>query len=94
MPLQTVLSIGIQIADALAAAHKRDIIHRDIKPENVIIANGDKAKVLDFGLAKTIEDVGPNLTRSDCLIGTPAYMSPEQAKGGRVDRRSDIFSFE
>ena len=93
LPLETILTFAIQMAGALAAAHRREIIHRDIKPENVIINNAGDAKVLDFGLAKTIEDAAPNLTRSDVLVGTPAYMSPEQARGAHLDRRSDIFSF-
>jgi len=92
MSTDALLRIAIQISDALAAAHHREIIHRDIKPENVIISQTGQAKVLDFGLARFIENSGPSLTRSDCVVGTPAYMSPEQARDERVDRRSDIFS--
>ena len=93
LKLDSLLSIANQVSAALAAAHRRDIIHRDIKPENIIITPSGEAKVLDFGLARLLKDTGPNLTRSDCLVGTPAYMSPEQALGGQVDRQSDVFSF-
>jgi len=92
MPVESLLSIASQIADAMAAAHHQEIIHRDIKPENIIISPAGQIKVLDFGLAMLIEDQGVNLTRSECIVGTPAYMSPEQARGEKADRRSDIFS--
>jgi serine/threonine protein kinase len=101
MPYADVLRYGIQAAQALAAAHAAGIIHRDIKPANIIVTAGSQVKVLDFGLAKTIVDVGPvsetltleiALTSPGAIVGTFAYMSPEQTRGEALDGRSDIFS--
>ena len=105
MRLAEVLRIAIPVADAVAAAHARGIIHRDLKPANVIVGTEGAVKVLDFGLAKlTAHDadpeeqtvthvVDPTLSVPGTVVGTAAYMSPEQATGGRVDARSDIFAF-
>ena len=93
------LNIATQVASALAAAHEAGIIHRDIKPDNVMIRPDGYVKVLDFGLAKLTEASAPNEVASDVrtmsgvVVGTTQYMSPEQATGGKVDARSDIFSF-
>jgi serine/threonine protein kinase len=91
LPLDKLLSIALQIAEALRAAHDRGIIHCDIKPGNVIITTQGQPKVLDFGLARLLAPTSLE-TRSEGIVGTPAYMSPEQARGEAVDRRSDIFS--
>ena len=105
IPLEEVLTFAKQIADALEYAHERGIIHRDLKPSNVKLTPESQVKILDFGLAKALEreTVEPELqdsptlsgpaTRTGVLLGTAAYMSPEQARGKRVDRRADIWAF-
>ena len=85
-----------QAADALAAAHDMGIVHRDLKPDNVMLARtrdgGDLVKVVDFGIAKAAGNTAQNVTRSGLVIGTPAYMSPEQLAGDTLDGRSDVYS--
>ena len=90
LPMDQVLRYGAEIADALAAAHAKGITHRDLKPGNIMITKAG-VKVLDFGLAKTTEDDG-TLTVTEAVMGTPAYMAPEQREGKRADARSDIYS--
>ncbi|MFZ0064280.1 MAG: protein kinase, partial [Pyrinomonadaceae bacterium] len=97
LALDSLLSIILQIAEALAAAHAQGIIHRDIKAGNIIVTPQGQATVLDFGLAKMLEteedEAKTHLTVTGAIMGTPASMSPEQARGDRADHRSDIFSF-
>ena len=107
IPVDEALAIARQIAEALEAAHEHGVIHRDLKPANVKVRSDSTVKVLDFGLAKALEPavVGPDLSDSPTimspammtgvgtLLGTAAYMSPEQARGKSVDRRSDIWAF-
>jgi serine/threonine protein kinase len=94
---QEALSIAQQIAEAVAAAHEHDVIHRDLKPGNIKITPEGRIKVLDFGIAKALggqaADQRDTATEPGRIIGTPAYMSPEQARGQQTDRRCDIWSF-
>ena len=85
-----VLSIGKQICDGLAEAHRLDVVHRDLKPQNIMIDKGGNAKIMDFGIARSTREKG--ITGPSVLIGTPEYMSPEQAEAKVADHRSDIYS--
>src|SRR6185436_17352194 len=105
VPIAEALNIGKSICEALEAAHEKGIVHRDLKPSNVNITPDRKVKVLDFGLAKGMENAqstalsnSPTLvnsmagTNAGVILGTAAYMSPEQARGKKADGRSDVFS--
>lgn len=102
VPLRRVSEYGLQIAKGLAAAHDKGIIHRDLKPDNVFVLGDERVKILDFGLAKQASPLvsagddatmtGANRTAAGTVLGTAAYMSPEQVRGEAVDHRSDIFS--
>jgi serine/threonine protein kinase len=112
IPISELLDLGAQTCAALQAAHGKGIVHRDIKPANIFLSNNGQIKILDFGLAKLVEETHPaatNATFADAgaefftdtfpatgagrLMGTPAYLSPEQARAEEVDARTDIFSF-
>jgi Tol biopolymer transport system component len=108
LPLDEALAVAAQIADAVAAAHEQGVVHRDLKPGNVMVTADGAVKVLDFGLARavtpeTLSGSGPDLSQSPTLahpgtlagvlLGTAAYMSPEQARGRTVDRRTDVWAF-
>ena len=107
IPIDEALPIAKQIAEALEAAHEQGIIHRDLKPANIKVRGDGTVKVLDFGLAKAMEPTGamspnvsqsptittPAMTQAGIILGTAAYMSPEQAKGRTVDKRSDVWAF-
>ena len=107
IPLDEALPIAKQIAEALEAAHEHGIIHRDLKPANIKVRSDGTVKVLDFGLAKAMEPAGasspsaslsptittPAMTQAGMILGTAAYMSPEQARGIEVDKRTDLWAF-
>ncbi len=107
LPIDEALMIAKQVAEALEAAHEKGIIHRDLKPANIKITRDDRVKVLDFGLARTADVIEPDAqaarthsptlslmaTQAGLILGTAAYMSPEQAKGQQADHRSDVFAF-
>ena len=100
LPVEQIVEIAGALGDALAAAHEKGIVHRDLKPANVMVSNEGRVKVLDFGLAKDVGASDPadatltsdHRTQAGMVMGTPAYMSPEQTSGRPLDHRTDIFS--
>jgi serine/threonine-protein kinase len=98
LPWRTAVAIALQVCDALAAAHEKGVIHRDLKPQNVFLLGqvtgegaAPLAKVLDFGLSRFLDSGGGQLTKTGIIMGTPAYMAPEQARGERADQRTDVY---
>src|SRR5271156_3981911 len=100
LPVEQIIEIASALGDALAAAHEKGIVHRDLKPANVMVSNDGRVKILDFGLAKDVRAANlddatmtsASHTQVGVVMGTPAYMSPEQASGRSLDHRTDIFS--
>ncbi len=91
LKVEEILRIGMQAASGLAAAHAQGLVHRDIKPSNILLENGvERVKITDFGLARVVHEA--KITKTGVVAGTPEYMSPEQARGEDIDRRSDLFS--
>jgi serine/threonine protein kinase len=97
MPVSDAVRLAAQIADGLSAAHERGIIHRDLKPSNIALTADGNIKVLDFGIAKRLADPEsagtPGQTLAGAMLGTPAYMSPELARGDACDQRADLWAF-
>ncbi len=94
LPLEVVLMIGHQLIDILGAAHAKGIVHRDVKPANVFLTSAGQIKMLDFGISRLSEGTGSEATQTGTVLGTPAYMAPEQARGtrGEIDGQTDIYS--
>jgi serine/threonine-protein kinase len=92
LPEARAINIAEQVCRGLCAAHEQGIIHRDIKPQNVLVANDDTVKIVDFGLASTVQSRSSQLTKSGILIGTPHYMAPEQIRGEKLDSRTDVYA--
>ena len=92
LPVNVIDHLFTQLAEALSYAHGFGIVHRDLKPSNALIDSQGNVFLTDFGIAKLLESASPRLTQTDAIMGTPAYISPEQAQAGKVDQRSDIYS--
>src|SRR5207244_11434197 len=91
LPEKAAIELALQIADGLAFAHAHGLVHRDVKPQNVLLTEDGRAKVTDFGIARSI-DVHRGLTQTGTVMGTSDYISPEQARGDAVDAQSDVYS--
>ncbi|MFT3695771.1 MAG: serine/threonine-protein kinase [Kofleriaceae bacterium] len=92
LPIGTVTRLATEVLDALGAAHGKGVIHRDLKPDNIFVTPAGRAKVLDFGIAKLQPELGGKNTHTGSLLGTPPYMSPEQAAGRAIDTRADLYA--
>jgi serine/threonine protein kinase len=92
MPLGGLARLAAEALDALGAAHAKGIVHRDLKPDNIFVTPSGRPKVLDFGIAKLRPELGGSSTQTGSLLGTPHYMSPEQAGGKAIDHRADIYA--
>jgi len=92
LPLGSVARLAVEVLDALGAAHAKGIVHRDLKPDNIFVTPSGRPKVLDFGIAKLLPELGGSYTQTGSLLGTPHYMSPEQAAGRPVDYRTDLYA--
>jgi hypothetical protein len=92
LPIPSVLDVADQICAGLAAAHAADVVHRDVKPSNLMVTPRLQVKIIDFGIARLMADRSPRLTKPSDRLGTPAYMSPEQASGADIDCRADLYS--
>jgi serine/threonine protein kinase len=92
LPLGSVARLAVEVLDALGAAHAKGIVHRDLKPDNVFVTPSGRPKVLDFGIAKLLPELGGSYTQTGSLLGTPHYMAPEQATGRPVDYRADLYA--
>ena len=90
LPIRRALEIAVEVAHALGFAHRQGLVHRDVKPQNVLIAPGGEAKVTDFGIARSVDVEG--LTQTGSVLGTSHYIAPEQARGGAVDERTDVYA--
>ncbi|MGH9717950.1 MAG: protein kinase domain-containing protein [Candidatus Acidiferrales bacterium] len=93
LPLDRVVKFATQLADALAAAHAEGVVHRDLKPQNILVDKNDQIYVSDFGLAKSFAEGAVGMTQTGAFLGTPRYMSPEQAEGKPTDDRSDLYAY-
>ena len=94
MAVSSAINLGIQIAEGLSAAHRAGVIHRDIKPENIMVVGGKTIKLMDFGIARLRDSAASTrLTQAGMIMGTPAYMAPEQIEGGELSDRTDIYAF-
>ena len=92
LPIRRVLELGLEVGRALAFAHQQGLIHRDVKPQNVLLNGDGRAKVTDFGIARSLDAVGGH-TETGTVLGTSHYIAPEQARGERVDAQTDVYSF-
>jgi serine/threonine protein kinase len=92
LPLGSIARLAVEVLDALGAAHAKGIVHRDLKPDNIFVTPSGRPKILDFGIAKLLPELGGSYTQTGSLLGTPHYMAPEQAAGRAIDHRTDLYA--